>query len=105
LTPTASFTKDLGLDSLDAVEVVMAIEEEFAVEIPDAEADEITSVEKGELLRIAARCQNVADLNSHRLHRQGVSPVDPLYLADHSLFLHLQTPEGELCDSLPWSAS
>ncbi|KAK1925772.1 acyl carrier protein-like protein [Papiliotrema laurentii] len=44
LSPTASFTNDLGLDSLDAVEVVMAIEEEFAVEIPDAEADEITSV-------------------------------------------------------------
>ncbi|KAJ9108161.1 hypothetical protein QFC20_003522 [Naganishia adeliensis] len=44
LTPTATFTKDLGLDSLDAVEVVMAIEEEFAVEIPDEEADQITSV-------------------------------------------------------------
>nr|XP_019045427.1 acyl carrier protein [Kwoniella bestiolae CBS 10118]OCF24357.1 acyl carrier protein [Kwoniella bestiolae CBS 10118] len=48
LTPGASFTSDLGLDSLDAVEVVMAIEEEFAIEIPDAEADEITTVQKGE---------------------------------------------------------
>ncbi|KAH8551454.1 acyl carrier protein-like protein [Umbelopsis sp. PMI_123] len=37
----ATFTNDLGLDSLDAVEVVMAIEEEFSVEIPDKEADEI----------------------------------------------------------------
>ncbi|KAK8858750.1 acyl carrier protein [Kwoniella newhampshirensis] len=46
LTPSASFTSDLGLDSLDAVEVVMAIEEEFAIEIPDAEADEITTVQK-----------------------------------------------------------
>ncbi|WWC88656.1 acyl carrier protein [Kwoniella dendrophila CBS 6074] len=46
LTPGASFTSDLGLDSLDAVEVVMAIEEEFAIEIPDAEADEITTVQK-----------------------------------------------------------
>ncbi|GHJ83746.1 hypothetical protein NliqN6_0148 [Naganishia liquefaciens] len=44
LTPQATFTKDLGLDSLDAVEVVMAIEEEFAIEIPDEEADAITSV-------------------------------------------------------------
>ncbi|CAD6566345.1 MAG: hypothetical protein TREMPRED_002491 [Tremellales sp. Tagirdzhanova-0007] len=44
LSPTASFTSDLGLDSLDAVEVVMAIEEEFGIEIPDAEADEITTV-------------------------------------------------------------
>ncbi|WVQ96510.1 acyl carrier protein [Kwoniella sp. CBS 9459] len=46
LSPNASFTADLGLDSLDAVEVVMAIEEEFAIEIPDAEADEITTVQK-----------------------------------------------------------
>ncbi|RSH88529.1 Acyl carrier protein 2, mitochondrial [Apiotrichum porosum] len=46
LTATASFTTDLGLDSLDAVEVVMAIEEEFAIEIPDAEADAINSVDQ-----------------------------------------------------------
>lgn len=44
VSPTASFSADLGLDSLDTVEVVMAMEEEFAVEIPDAEADKITSV-------------------------------------------------------------
>ncbi|KAA1110950.1 hypothetical protein PGT21_034874 [Puccinia graminis f. sp. tritici] len=44
ITPTASFTTDLGLDSLDAVEVVMAIEEEFSIEIPDEEADQITTV-------------------------------------------------------------
>lgn len=47
LSPTATFTSDLGLDSLDAVEVVMAIEEEFGIEIPDAEADEITTVQQG----------------------------------------------------------
>ncbi|PFH54554.1 hypothetical protein AMATHDRAFT_52200 [Amanita thiersii Skay4041] len=46
LTPTASFAKDLGLDSLDAVEVVLAVEEEFGIEIPDAEADEITTVQQ-----------------------------------------------------------
>ncbi|KAF9786978.1 acyl carrier protein [Thelephora terrestris] len=45
LTTQASFTSDLGLDSLDAVEVVMAVEEEFTIEIPDAEADEIKSVQ------------------------------------------------------------
>ncbi|KIM85312.1 hypothetical protein PILCRDRAFT_49370, partial [Piloderma croceum F 1598] len=45
LTTTSSFTDDLGLDSLDAVEVVMAVEEEFAIEIPDAEADEIKTVQ------------------------------------------------------------
>lgn len=41
---TARFKDDLDLDSLDAVEVVMAIEEEFAIEIPDSEADKILSI-------------------------------------------------------------
>ncbi|KAF8934951.1 hypothetical protein BGZ47_010123 [Haplosporangium gracile] len=40
---TANFNNDLGLDSLDTVEVVMAIEEEFSIEIPDKDADEIKS--------------------------------------------------------------
>jgi NADH dehydrogenase (ubiquinone) 1 alpha/beta subcomplex 1, acyl-carrier protein len=44
VTPTAHFQKDLGLDSLDAVEIVMAFEEEFGFEIPDNEADKIDSV-------------------------------------------------------------
>lgn len=46
LTLTSTFTSDLGLDSLDAVEVVMAVEEEFSIEIPDAEADEIKTVQQ-----------------------------------------------------------
>ena len=41
---TQKFIEDLGLDSLDVVEVVMAIEDEFAVEIPDIEADKISSI-------------------------------------------------------------
>ena len=45
VTPSAHFVNDLGLDSLDTVEVVMAFEEEFAIEIPDAEADRIASVD------------------------------------------------------------
>ncbi|PNW71753.1 hypothetical protein CHLRE_16g673109v5 [Chlamydomonas reinhardtii] len=44
VSPAASFEKDLGLDSLDVVELVMALEEEFGLEIPDAEADKIASV-------------------------------------------------------------
>lgn len=41
---TASFTADLGADSLDTVELVMALEDEFNVEIPDEDAEKITTV-------------------------------------------------------------
>ncbi len=40
----SSFTDDLGADSLDTVEVVMALEEEFGIEIPDEDAEKITTV-------------------------------------------------------------
>ena len=43
--PEASFVEDLGADSLDTVEVVMALEEEFDIEIPDEEAEKITTVQ------------------------------------------------------------
>ncbi|KAK1319317.1 hypothetical protein QJS10_CPB04g00399 [Acorus calamus] len=44
VTPNAHFHNDLGLDSLDTVEIVMALEEEFGFEIPDNEADKINSI-------------------------------------------------------------
>ncbi len=44
VTMEASFVDDLGADSLDTVELVMALEEEFETEIPDEEAEKITSV-------------------------------------------------------------
>ncbi|OMP00800.1 Acyl carrier protein (ACP) [Corchorus olitorius] len=43
VTPDVHFQNDLGLDSLDNVEIVMALEEEFKLEIPDKEADKIDS--------------------------------------------------------------
>ncbi len=44
VTPEASFTEDLGADSLDTVELVMAFEEEFGAEIPDEDAEKLTTV-------------------------------------------------------------
>ena len=41
---TASFIEDLGADSLDTVELVMALEEEFGIEIPDEDAEKMTTV-------------------------------------------------------------
>ena len=44
VTPDASFVDDLGADSLDTVELVMAFEEEFGIEIPDEDAEKILTV-------------------------------------------------------------
>ncbi len=44
VTPEAKFIEDLGADSLDVVELVMALEEEFGSEIPDSEAEKLTTV-------------------------------------------------------------
>ena len=46
VTPDASFVDDLGADSLDTVELVMAFEEEFGIEIPDEDAEKITTVQQ-----------------------------------------------------------
>jgi len=45
VTPEANFVDDLGADSLDTVELVMAFEEEFGVEIPDTDAEKIKTVQ------------------------------------------------------------
>jgi acyl carrier protein len=45
ITPEANFTDDLGADSLDVVELVMALEEEFDIEIPDEEAEKLQTVQ------------------------------------------------------------
>jgi acyl carrier protein len=46
ISPNASFTHDLGADSLDNVELVMAMEEEFDLEIPDSAAEQITTIQQ-----------------------------------------------------------
>jgi acyl carrier protein len=55
VSSTASFVDDLGADSLDTVELVMALEEEFDTEIPDEDAEKITTVQ-----------QAVEYVNSHK---------------------------------------
>jgi acyl carrier protein len=44
VTPTASFTNDLGADSLDTVELIMEFEKEFGISIPDDQAEKISTV-------------------------------------------------------------
>ena len=44
VTPTAKFIEDLGADSLDTVELIMALEEEFGIEVPDEQAEKLQSV-------------------------------------------------------------
>lgn len=46
VTPDASIAHDLGADSLDAVELIMALEDEFGLEIPDEDAERITTVQQ-----------------------------------------------------------
>ncbi|MDR1146237.1 MAG: acyl carrier protein [Verrucomicrobiales bacterium] len=49
VTPEAKFIEDLGADSLDVVELVMAFEEHFSIEVPDEDAEKLTSV--GDVLK------------------------------------------------------
>ena len=56
VTPEAKFIEDLGADSLDTVELVMALEEEFGNEIPDEEAEKLASV--GDVVRYIEETQS-----------------------------------------------
>ena len=55
VTPSASFVDDLGADSLDTVELVMAFEEAFEIEIPDEDAEKIRTVQDAVILHRTAR--------------------------------------------------
>ncbi len=67
VTNTASFVDDLGADSLDTVELVMALEEEFETEIPDEEAEKITSVQLA-IDYVNANVQKQIDLDHAAYH-------------------------------------
>jgi acyl carrier protein len=62
IKPDAHFVKDLGADSLDSVELIMAVEKQFGVEIPDEEAENL---------------QTVGDLVKYLEARLGHEPTDP----------------------------
>ena len=61
VTPDASFVDDLGADSLDTVELVMAFEEEFGIEIPDEDAEKITRVKRSDRIHRVAFQEEVVD--------------------------------------------
>jgi acyl carrier protein len=55
VTPTAKFIEDLGADSLDTVELIMALEEEFGIEVPDEQAEKLQSV--GDVIKYVEETQ------------------------------------------------
>ena len=55
VTPQAKFIEDLGADSLDTVELVMAVEEEFGIEVPDEQAEKLQSV--GDVIKYVEESQ------------------------------------------------
>jgi acyl carrier protein len=59
IRPEASFVEDLGADSLDIVELIMGIEEEFDIEIPDEDAEKLTTV--GEAINYASSKLGIED--------------------------------------------
>ena len=80
LTDSASFMEDLGADSLDTVELVMAFEKEFDIDIPDEEAEkldrrrcaEVSPGQDGQVARAAAgRCHGRRAGDACRTHRRG----------------------------------
>lgn len=58
VTPEAKFVEDLGADSLDTVELVMAFEEEFGIEVPDEDAEGLQTV--GDVLRYVEQRQKAS---------------------------------------------
>ena len=80
VTPDASFVDDLGADSLDTVELVMAFEEEFGIEIPDEDAEKITRVKEAiEYIESHAKQEvDTVEALSRRVVVTGIGLVSPL---------------------------
>src|SRR4029078_1370322 len=79
VTPDASFVDDLGADSLDTVELVMAFEEEFGIEIPDEDAEKITRVKEAvEYIDSHAKGKKEGMTNSRRVVVTGIGLVSSL---------------------------
>ena len=66
--PEAKFIEDLGADSLDTVELVMALEEEFGTEIPDEEAEKLQSV--GDVIKFIEDTQSRSEEHTSELQSQ-----------------------------------
>ena len=62
VTPEAKFIEDLGADSLDTVELVMALEEEFGIEVPDEQAEKLQSV--GDVIKYIEEIAEVISTNA-----------------------------------------
>ena len=84
VTPSASFVDDLGADSLDQVELVMALEEHFGVEIPDEDAEKLRTVQDaigyidkhakvGKYYPLSAAVKLLGGLRLHQLIRKRMS--------------------------------
>ena len=64
VTPEAKFIEDLGADSLDTVELIMALEEEFGIEVPDEQAEKLLTRRRRDQIHRGTSAKIVATLNA-----------------------------------------
>jgi len=84
VTPDASFVDDLGADSLDTVELVMAFEEEFGIEIPDEDAEKITRVKEAVEYIESPVQENAVVLEGERPLRPRLNPAQVISLSSRT---------------------